>query len=135
MVVQKSVAVRNAMLDAQETVIGVSAKVQLFTGAQPANCAAASSGTLLATFALAADWAGNAAAGVKTFTGTPVATTGLAAGSVGHYRIFDNAGTTCHDQGTVTATGGGGDATMDNPVVAASQALNLTSWSWTAPHP
>jgi hypothetical protein len=135
MTVQKSVAVRNAMLDAQETVIGVSAKVQLFTGAPPANCAAASTGTLLATFTMAADWSGNAAAGVKTFTGTPVSTTGLAAGSVGHYRIFDNAGTTCHDQGTVTATGGGGDATMDNIVVAFAQTLNLTSWSWTAPHP
>jgi hypothetical protein len=135
MTVQKSVAVRNAMLDAQETVIGISAKVQLFTGAPPANCAAASTGTLLATFTLASDWSGNAVGGVKTISGTPVSTTGLAAGTVGHYRIFDNAGTTCNDQGTITATGGGGDAIMDNIVVASGQTLNLNSWSWTAPHP
>lgn len=49
MTVQLSVAVRNARLDAIETAIGVSAILKIRTGAQPATCATADSGTVLAT--------------------------------------------------------------------------------------
>jgi hypothetical protein len=48
MTVQLSVAARNARLDAIETAVGVSAILEIRSGAQPANCAAADSGTLLA---------------------------------------------------------------------------------------
>jgi hypothetical protein len=133
MTVQWSTAVRNAMLDAWETAIGVSAKIQIRTGAPPANCAAAATGTLLAEFALASDWAGAASAGAKSLSGVPLSTTGLAAGDAAHYRIVDNAGTTCHEQGTVSASGGGGDVTVDNVTIAASQTVQITSWQKTAP--
>lgn len=131
MAIQLSVGVRNARLDAIETAVGVSAIVKLRTGAQPAACATADSGTALASWTLASDWAANAAAGSKSFTGTPLATTGLAVGTAAHYRVYDSAGTTCHMQGTVTATGGGGDVTVDNTSIAVSQAVNITSWSIT----
>lgn len=134
---QLSIAVRNAMLDAEETVIGASPKLQLRTGARPANCAAADTGTLLAEMALPADWMSAASAGVKSQSGL-WSTTGLAAAgtgtAIGHYRIKDGSGTTCHDQGTVTVTGGGGDMTVDNTNIAQNQAISVTGWQWTAPH-
>lgn len=101
MTVQYSVALRNGQGDAWETSMGVSAKVQHWSGAMPANAAAASTGTKLAEFALASDWSAAAASGAKTLSGLPLATTGLAAGTVGYYRFVDSAGTTCHEQGLV----------------------------------
>lgn len=41
MAVQLSVTVRNARLDAIETAVGTSARLKIWTGAAPANCAAA----------------------------------------------------------------------------------------------
>jgi hypothetical protein len=130
MTVQLSVAARNARLDAVETTAGASAKLQIFTGAQPANCAAASTGTKLLEIALPSDWMANAASGSKAMSGS-WSGTGLAAGTAGYYRIVDNAGTTCHLQGSVTATGGGGDLTVDNTSIAVGQTVNVTSYSWT----
>jgi hypothetical protein len=126
MTVQLSVAVRNARLDVIETTIGSSAKLQFRTGAQPANCAAAASGTLLVEMTLPSDWMAAASGGTKALAGTWQGT-GAAAGSAGHYRIVDNAGTTCHEQGSVTATGGGGDITVDNVSIASGQTVTITA--------
>ena len=134
---QLSVAVRNAMLDAEETVIGAAPKLQLRTGAKPANCAAADSGTLLVEMALPADWMAAASNGIKALAGSWSGTGLAAAGTgtaIGHYRIKDSSGTTCHDQGSVTVTGGGGDMTVDNTSIAQNQAISVTGWQWTAPH-
>ena len=128
---QHSVAVQNAMLDAKETAISTAPKLQIRTGAAPANCAAADSGTLLAELPLPSDWLAAASGGVKSKSGT-WSGTGSAAGNAGHYRIKDTAGTTCHEQGTITATGGGGDMTMDNISVAVSQAITVNTYSNTA---
>lgn len=131
MAVQLSVAVRNARLDAIETAIGISAKLQIWSGSMPASCATAASGTKLLDDALASDWAANAASGSKNLNGTPIAGTGLAGGTAGYFRIMDSTNTTCHMQGTVTATGGGGDMTIDNTSIAVSQAVNVTSFAMT----
>lgn len=130
---QFSVAVRNAMLDAIESTTGASAKLRILTGAAPGNCAAAQTGTLLVEIPLPADWMSAASAGTKSLLGTWSAS-GAAAGTAAHYRIVDNAGTTCHEQGTVTATGGGGDLTLDNTSIAISQAITITSKVLTAPN-
>jgi len=132
MAVQLSVAVRNARLDAIETAIGVSAKLQIYTGSMPASCATAASGTKILEDTLASDWAAAASTGSKSFNGTPIAGVGLSpGGSAGYFRIVDSAGTTCHLQGTITATGGGGDMTIDNVSIATGQAVNVTSFSLT----
>lgn len=132
MSVQYSVAVRNAMLEAWEATAGVSAKLRFYTGAQPANCAATEAGTELIEFALASDWSAAASGGVKSLSSTPIAGTAIAAGTAGHYRLYDSTGTTCHEQGSITATGSGGDLTLDNVVIASGQAVNLTGFSKTA---
>lgn len=133
MTVQYSATVRNGMLDAIETAIGPSAKLQIWTGSQPANCATAASGTKLAEFSLASDWAAAASSGSKALNNLPLSTTGLAAGTAGYYRFTDSAGTTCHEQGSVTATGGGGDITIDNAVIASGQTIQVTAFTKTAP--
>lgn len=133
MTVQWSTALRNALLDQYETTLGTAIKVEIRTGAQPANCAAADSGTLLASFTLDSDWASAASSGSKSWTGLPKSATAGNTGTAAHYRVKDNAGTTCHEQGTVTATGGGGDMTIDNTSVNSGQTVQITSWSKTAP--
>lgn len=133
MPVQWSDAVRNAILDTWEATIGTSALLQIRTGAQPANCAAADTGTLLAEFALAADWAAAAASGSKAFSGLPVSIAAVAAGTAGHYRIKNSAGTVTHEQGDITATGGGGDITIDNTSIANGQTVRITAFTKTAP--
>lgn len=130
MALQFSTTLRNNRLDAIETTLGTSAKLYLFSGSAPANCAAADSGTLLATMNLPSDYMAAASSGSKGLSGTWT-TTGSTAGTVGHFRIKDNAGTTCHLQGTVTATGGGGDMTLDNTSVAVSQTINITTFTVT----
>jgi hypothetical protein len=133
MTVQYSTAVRNAMGDAWETAMGTSAKARIYSGSMPANCGTARSGTLLAEWAMASDWSAAASAGAKTLSSLPLSTTGAAAGTAGYYSIMDSAGTTCHEQGTVTATGGGGDMTIDNTSIAASQTVQITGFTKTWP--
>lgn len=128
MAVQYSVAVRNAQLNAFETTTGASAKLQIRTGAAPADCAAAASGTLLCEMTLPADYMSDAAAGSKAKLGT-WSGTGAAAGTAAHFRVVDSAGTTCHMQGTVTATGGGGDMTLDNVSIAVAQVVTVSTFT------
>ena len=54
---QCSTAVRNGALDSRETTIGTDAILEIRTGVQPANCAAASTGTLLALIFVGTDLA------------------------------------------------------------------------------
>lgn len=98
---QASTTVRNATLDAIETAIGTTPKLQLRTGAVPANCAAADSGILIGEMALPSDWLAAASGASKAKAGTwSVAASG--AGDIAHYRIKDSAGTNCHLQGAVS---------------------------------
>lgn len=123
---------RNAMLDAIETQQGASPILRMRTGAKPANCAAADSGSVLAEMALPADHMAAAAGGVKVKNGTWEDLSADAAGTIGHYRIYTNPGGVCKEQGSVTITGGGGDMTVNNPVVEVGQAITVTSKSYTA---
>lgn len=130
MAYQFSTTARNASLDAIETAIGTAPTLELRSGAAPATCATADSGTLLAAMALPSDWLAAGSAGAKTLLGTWQDTSADAAGTVGHFRIKQ--GATCHLQGTVTATGGGGDMTLDNPVLAVAQQVTISAFSITA---
>lgn len=131
MTVQLSTSVRAAEADAIETAVGTGPILTIRTGAPPANCAAANSGTVLATMTLPSDWLTNPGTGAKALSGTWQDTSADAAGTAAHFRIHDSTGTTCHIQGTVTATGGGGDMTLDNAVLAATQLVTVTSFTLT----
>jgi hypothetical protein len=127
---QFSVTLRTNAAGTIESTIGTAPLLRLMTGTVPATCATAQSGTQLYSVALPSDFLTTASAGAVTLNGS---WTGAAssAGTVGYFRILDSAGTNCHVQGTVTATGGGGDMTLDNVVLAASQAFTVTSFSVT----
>lgn len=131
MAVQDSVAVRNARLDAWETAVGASPILKIRSGAQPASCAAADSGTVLATIALPADWMAAASAGSKAMLGTWQDNSADASGIAGHWRLYASDGTTCHTQGSVTVTGGGGDMTVDNTNFAVGQQFSITGFTRT----
>lgn len=131
MAVQFSVAVRNARLDAIETQGGTSAVLKIRTGAAPANCAAADSGTVLATLNLPSDYLAAASGGSKAKSGTWEDTSADATGTAAHWRLYASDGVTVLAQGTVTATGGGGDLTVDNTSFASGQALTITGWTFT----
>ena len=132
---QFSPAARNAALDAIETAIGTSPKLQIRSGTLPANTGAADAGNLLVEIALPSDWLENAAAGVKTIKGVWTGTGTAAAGggtNAGHFRIKNTAGTITHVQGTITITGAGGDMELDNPNIAQNQSVTVTTFTLTA---
>lgn len=131
MTLQFSTAVRNARLDAIEATIGTSAVLKIRTGAAPADCATADAGTVLATLSLPSDWMAAAASGSKAKSGTWEDASADADGTAAHFRLYASDGTTCHGQGTVTATGGGGDMTVDNVVFASTQPFTITGFTIT----
>jgi hypothetical protein len=131
MSVKLSVAVRNARLDAIETAISIAAVLKIRSGSVPTNIADADSGTVLATLSLPSDWLAAASSGSKAKSGTWQDTSADNTGTAGHFRIYASDGTTQHIQGTVTATGGGGDMTVDNTSIAAGQQITVTSFSLT----
>lgn len=131
MAIQLSVAARNARLDAIESTIGASAILKIRTGAAPTNCAAADSGTVLATVNLPSDWMAAAASGSKAKSGTWEDTSADATGTAAHFRVYASDGTTCGMQGTVGASGSGADMEVDNTSFASGQAFTITSFSLT----
>jgi hypothetical protein len=131
MTLQYSVAVRNARLDAIETTIGTSPILEIRSGPPPANCAAADTGTVLATLNLPSDWMAPAANGVKQMAGTWQDLAADATGQAGHFRIKDSTGTVCHIQGTITDTNGNGDMKVDNINFAAGQQFTITAFQIT----
>lgn len=89
---------------------------------------------MLASLTLPSDWMAAASSGSKAKSGTWEDTSADSAGTAAHYRLYASDGTTCHAQGTVTATGGGGDMTVDNTSFAAGQSFTVTSFTLTAPN-
>lgn len=132
MALQYSVPVRNARLDAVESTIGTSAVLKIRSGAAPASCATADAGTVLASCNLPSDWMAAASGGTKAKSGTWEDTSADNTGTAAHFRLYASDGTTCHAQGTVTATGGGGDLTVDNVSFASGQAFSITGFVLTA---
>lgn len=120
------------MLDAIETAIGVSAVLKIRTGAAPANVATADSGTVLATLSLPSDWMAAASGGSKALSGSWTDASADATGTAAHFRIYASDGTTAHLQGTVTATGGGGDMTVDSTSFTATQSFTVNTFTLTA---
>jgi hypothetical protein len=130
MTVQYSADVNNAALDAKETAIGTAPTLEFWSGSKPANCAAADTGTKLATGVLPSNWMADAAAASKAKAGI-WSVTGLAAAGTGtavtYFRITQSG--TCHMQGSVTVTGGGGDMTVDNTSIAENQVAVVNTFT------
>jgi hypothetical protein len=125
-------AVKNAAVDAT-TVLQNSGKVRIYDGTPPLTPATALSGNdILVEFDMPATAFSAAVSGVATANAIATATGTAAAGAgtnATFYRAFNTDGTTVHSQGTVTATGGGGDMEIDNINIAENQQVNITSYT------
>ena len=131
MTIQLSVAARNGRLDAIETELGASPILKIRTGSAPADCATADSGTVLATLNLPSDAMAAASSGSKAKAGTWQDASADASGTAAHFRLYKTDGTTCVLQGTVTATGGGGDMEIQNTSINSGQQVTVTAFTLT----
>ena len=130
---QFSAVTRNALLDAIGEAVGAYAILKILSGSVPANCAAGDSGVVLAAIGLPGDWMGNAANGSKTKLGTWSDVDADASGTAGYFRLYATDGTTCYMQGTITATGGGGDLELSSTAIAVGQTVFISGFTLTAP--
>ncbi len=136
MTVRISTAARNAMVDAVKALIDAGAgagKIRIYTGTQPAGPGSSASGTLLADVPFAdpsfdATSSGSAAADVSP----ALTTTGAADGTAGWFRVLDSNNVAIID-GSVTATGGGGDLTLSTTAITTGLTVTITGFSLTEP--
>jgi len=71
----------------------------------------------------------SASGGTKALAGTWTGTATVG-GTAGYFRLYDNTGTTCHEQGTAGASGA--DLNLSpSAVIANGQPLSITSFSLT----
>lgn len=112
-------------------------RIRIYTGTQPATPDTAPSGTLLVEFILS-DPAFAVASGVATLDITPAVTAAAAAaGTAGWFRVLDStqvagSGLGVYD-GSVTATGGGGDLTLATTTISIALTVDITSATLTMP--
>lgn len=133
MAIARTLARRNASATADVAAIDAGAGagiLELRSGAAGSPDSAAV-GTLLCSITLNDPSFGAPSAGVVTAVVSPVPTgTAVAAGTIGHFRCIDSTGVLAM-QGTVTATGGGGDITINTLATSVGLQVQLTSWTHT----
>lgn len=132
MAFQLSTDVRNGTLQAIETTVGTSPVLTVHSGTIPTDCATANTGTVLATMVLPTDWFNNPVNGQITLSGTWQDLSADASGTASYFRMHQSDGAVCHMQGTITATGAGGDMQLDNTNIATGQQINITAFTITA---
>lgn len=136
MAISISTAARDAAVSAVAALVDAdvgAGTMQIRTGAKPAAVSDPATGTLLATVTLADPAFTGPATGVMTLDTTPVlSTTGVAAGTAGWFRMFDNSGDAILD-GTVTVTAGGGDLEMNTTSISIGLTVEITAGTLTMP--
>lgn len=129
MAIQKSTDLRNSQLDDWETILGTSPILHIATGAQPATCATADSGTTLADITLPSDWMSAASGGVKSKLGTWSGTaSGGAAATPGHWRL-KTSGAVVKVQGSAGIASG--DLSFDGTITS-GQTITIPTFDVTA---
>ncbi len=124
---QYSVTLRNNQVAQIQATVGGSGTLLIFSGAEPANCAAADPAGLLCTITLPATFL-TSSGGVTTIAGTwsATASAGGAGTNAQSYRIKDGSAV-CHAQGNVTT-----DLVLNNVNIATGQLVTITAYSVTA---
>lgn len=104
--------------------------LEIRDGAVPASCAAADTGNLLASMALATTAFNASSSGTITKNGTWQDGSADTTGNATYFRIKDSTGT-CHLQGTVGLTAPA-DLLLDTTSIVSSQVVTINSFSLTA---
>lgn len=141
MTVRISTASRNAAAAAIAALVdgGSGAGViRVYSGSQPATPATSPTGTLLLEFTCSDPAFGSPSTGTVTLDITPAVTDdGITDGTAGYFRICDSteaAGTGLGViDGSVTATGGGGDLTLSTISITTGLTVTITSFTFTMP--
>lgn len=136
MAISISTAARNAAVSGVAALVDAdvgAGTVAVYSGGKPAAVSDPATGVLLATLILADPAFTGPVNGVMTLDATPVlATVGVANGAAGWFRMFDNSGDAVLD-GTVTATGGGGDLEMNVTAISVGLAVQIIAGTLTMP--
>jgi hypothetical protein len=124
MTYQYGVTLRNNQVSQIQTTIGASGTLKIFSGAEPANCAAADPTGLLATITLPASFL-TSSGGVTTIAGT-WSVAASATGTAASFRMYDGSAV-CHVQGNTTT-----DLVLNNTSITSGQTVTVTQFSVTA---
>lgn len=122
---------RNARLDAINTAFNAGAGaclIRIYDGTRPATGGAAT--TLLAELTCTDPAAAAASGGVLTLSAVTADSSANATGTATWFRMVDSTAAFVLD-GSVTATGGGGDLTLDSTSTTTGQVVSLTSGTFT----
>jgi hypothetical protein len=124
MAFQYGVTLRNNQVAQLQATIGTSGVLKIFSGAEPANCAAGDPAGLLGTIALPATFL-TSTGGTTTIAGTWT-TSATGGGIAASFRMYDNSAV-CHVQGNTTT-----DLVLNNNNIAIGQTVTVTAFSVTA---
>lgn len=125
---QFSVALRTNRIGQLQSTVGSAGVMKIFSGSEPANCAASDPSGLLCTISLPATFL-TSSSGVATLTGIWSASAS-STGTAACFRIYDSSGN-CHMQGNITVTGSGGDMQFDSTSFNSGQTIVITTYTGT----
>jgi len=124
-----STNLRNARVDANTTFAGNGALLRLYDGTRPSTGGTAT--TLLAELTCGTPFAASASGGVLTLGSITQDSAANAAGNATWFRLVKSDGTTHVMDGSVTATGGGGDMELVTTSITTGQPVQVTSFTIT----
>lgn len=127
MTIHLSATLANARGDTISTTIGASGKVRIYSGTQPANVAAAITGTILAELPLSATAAGATSAGVTTLNAITTDSSADNTGTASHFRVLQSNGTTGHVDGSVGTSGQ--DMNLNTTSIVSGGPVAISSWT------
>jgi len=129
-----STAARNGQMDAITTAVGNAGKLRIYGGTRPAGPGTTTAEQVLAEFTCGSPFAGPASGGAITL-GTITSAVAGASGTAVWFRITTSgasAGAAGVIDGSVTATGGGGDLTFATTTVTSGVTVSISSGTLTA---
>lgn len=128
-------AFRTIRADTWPTRAGNAALLRIYSGSQPTDADTAVTGTLLAELTCASPFGSGASAeGVFTAGAITQDSSANATGTAGYFRLVQSGGSTCVCDGSVTATGGGGQLELVSTSITATQPVQVTAFVVTEGH-
>ena len=122
-------AVAQSLASALATAVGSAATINIYSGSKPATPETAASGTLLCTVTISGSFT---ASGGSITAADPASASPAASGTAGYFRLATSGGTAILD-GTVTATGGGGDMQLGSTTITTGVPVDLGVPTFTVP--
>ena len=124
MALQYSVTLRTNRSAQFQTTVGASGTLVIYSGAEPANCAASNPSGTLATINLPATFLASAA-GAASLVGTWTVSGAGASGTAFSFRIFDGS-SNCHLQGNCTT-----DMVLSSNNIVSGSPVTITGFTIT----